>query len=618
MLAKLGALGVLALVVAGWIPASAAAAPAPGKHVCVIHSLPSFVEAGEKETDSSLADIVEVECEPVYSGAEVEISDTELYSRCKGNLLWSEIVPFEPTKGPSIKVKLDDDGSAIAVLFGGPGCAAGETLLVADLEAGPHTTVHTEFEVIAPKPTKPGVYAEPPKQVETDFSSDVATIVHIEFPAGFAEQYVNVKTSLYSHCAEAPHLIWVGPDGKIEAVETNTLEHLQLDDDGNAFVVLLGGESCASGPALIETSLEEAPNTTYFTYFEVEPPRPTVNEATYTIEKLQRLGTEGEYTAAELTGKVGETIHYEIVVKNTGELPLKFSKFSDPGCTNIKGGAEELQPGASATWTCEEKITEHRTYTNVAKIEANEGAGPMESNEVVVKVNEPLLSIEKLQKLTGAYTKAELSGAIGETVFYEIIAKNEGNVTLKLSNFSDTKCTNLIVGATELKPGESTTWLCEHKLTQTGRYVNDASVEANEGVGKKTSNEVAVKVGGAKTKEVEEKPLFTIRKLQMVKGSGKPFTTSTLFVKSGETVLYELIVKNTGVIPLKLSKLTDTKCENIKGGATELLPGEETTFTCEHTVVNHGSWYNFGTITGTTPGGKSVTHTSNEVIVYDP
>ncbi len=617
MLATLG-------LVSGWLiatgvcaPAASASVPAAGKRICIVHSLPSFVEAGEKATASSLADIIEVECEPVYAGKEVTISDNELYDQCKGELLWSNVLPFEPVKGSSFKVKLDNDGNAVAVLWGGPECAPGKSLIVADLEAAPNPTATTEFIAKPPAKTPTGVFAEPPRAVESDTNSDVATIVHVEFPPEFAEETVNIKTSLYGHCKYAPKLVWVGADGVEIASETNEIKGLQLDNDGNAFVVLLAGESCHPGPAFIEASLEEAPYTTVTTEFEVEAPRPTINEATYTIEKLQKL--TGPFTTEELTGSVGETIHYEILVKNTGEVPLKFSNFKDPGCTNIKAGATELKPGETGIWTCEEKITEHRKYTNVATIEANEEAGTMESNEVIVKVNSPALKIEKLQKITGVFTKSELTGKIGETVFYEIIVTNEGNVTLKLSSFSDPKCTKITGGAAELKPGESTTWKCEHKLTEKGKYTNVATVEGNDGVGKKTSNEVVVKVETTKVEKGEEKAVFTIKKLQEIEGSGKGFTPNPLYAKLGETVLYELIVKNIGVVPLTFSNFTDTKCENIKGGpgVAEVLPGETTTYTCEHKIVAKGSWYNYGTVTGTPPGGKSVTHTSNEVVVYN-
>ena len=49
---------------------------------------------------------------------------------------------------------------------------------------------------------------------------------------------------------------------------------MRLDDDGNAFALLLGGGSCASGASLIEASLENAPYTTYTATFTIEPPTP--------------------------------------------------------------------------------------------------------------------------------------------------------------------------------------------------------------------------------------------------------------------------------------------------------------------------------------------------------
>ena len=49
---------------------------------------------------------------------------------------------------------------------------------------------------------------------------------------------------------------------------------MHLDDDGNAFVVLVGNSSCAAGSSLIEASLEKAPYTTYTSDFTIEPPAP--------------------------------------------------------------------------------------------------------------------------------------------------------------------------------------------------------------------------------------------------------------------------------------------------------------------------------------------------------
>lgn len=255
-------------------PASENEVPTP--ETCVVHSLGSFMDQGEFGTSSSVADIVEVECEEVYSEHFVKLSATELYNRCDKELSWSEPAPYAPVTGPNYTVKLDNDGNAIAALWGGPSCAAGESLISAHLETAPYSTVVTGFTVLPPRVTEPGVFVTPAEQVETEENSSVATIVQVEFPPVFAEKDVNVNASqLYARCQLEPKLKWIGPDEDEIASETEEILELKLDNDGNAFVVLLGGESCAAGQSMIEASLEEAPYTTYTGVFTIKAPEPT-------------------------------------------------------------------------------------------------------------------------------------------------------------------------------------------------------------------------------------------------------------------------------------------------------------------------------------------------------
>jgi len=251
---------------------------------CVVHTLPSsFMDQGEFGTASSVADVIEVECEEVFAEKYVHISANELYSRCDGKLYWTiPTRPFNFTKSqPSFSVELDNDGNGTAVVMGGPSCAAGESLVAAHLEAPPFTTVTTSFTVLPPRPTEPGVFATPESKVEGEVFSDVATIVQVEFPPVFAEEWVYIDASqLYARCHEDYRVDWIvmGPDGPEVRATKAEATHVQLDNDGNAFVVVFGNYSCAAGTSLIEASLENAPYTTYTTNFTVEPPRPTFPE----------------------------------------------------------------------------------------------------------------------------------------------------------------------------------------------------------------------------------------------------------------------------------------------------------------------------------------------------
>jgi len=257
--------------------------PGDPPETCVVHALPSsFMDQGEFGAASSVADIVEVECEEVYAEREVTISANELYSRCDHRLWWTVPYDYSPSSGPNTTVTLDNDGNATAVLFGGPSCAAGESLIAAHLDVAPYSTAVTSFVVMPPRVTEPGVFATPAAKVEGEVYSDVATIVQVEFNPVFAEEPVNINAAqLYSRCRYKPKLLFVevssgGP--RVRSSESEETLGLTLDNDGNAFVVLLGAQSCAAGPVMIEASLENAPYTTYATTFKVEPPVPTFPE----------------------------------------------------------------------------------------------------------------------------------------------------------------------------------------------------------------------------------------------------------------------------------------------------------------------------------------------------
>ena len=254
--------------------------------VCVVHALPdTFMDQGEFGSASSVADIIEVECEEVYAEKYVRISANELYSRCDKSLFWRTPYGHDQgankwgyVEGSSFSVELDNDGNATAIVLGGPSCAAGESLIAAHLEAAPFSTATTSFTVLPPRPTEPGVYATPETKVEGEITSDVATIVQVEFPPVFAEEPVNVDfAQLYARCHESPktEVITMSDRGYPHTESYEEAETLYLDNDGNAFMVLIGNSSCASGTSLIEASLENAPYTTYTTEFTVEPPQPS-------------------------------------------------------------------------------------------------------------------------------------------------------------------------------------------------------------------------------------------------------------------------------------------------------------------------------------------------------
>lgn len=245
--------------------------PTPQKPVCKVSSNSSMVEMGEFKTESSIADIVQVECNPIYSQNTVTISSPQLFNFCQGRLSWSSPFPYAPVEGSSITVTLDNDGNATVAVWGGPSCAPHKARIFASLNAPPFTTVWTYFNIQTPRNTKPGVTANPSTEVEDNVYSSVATVIQVEFPSAEAGKSVNISSqTLLSACAGG--LKWVGPDEMVLGKNVNNVD-VHLDNNSNAFVVLLGGASCASGTYLIAADLTTAPFTTYYTKFTVKSPR---------------------------------------------------------------------------------------------------------------------------------------------------------------------------------------------------------------------------------------------------------------------------------------------------------------------------------------------------------
>src|SRR5450631_4033902 len=83
-------------------PSASPSAVAKPAATCVVHSLPSFVAQGENvnqgdgenpnegNTEATVADVIEVECNPtIYgTGSKIKITASQLFSRCQGRVTW--------------------------------------------------------------------------------------------------------------------------------------------------------------------------------------------------------------------------------------------------------------------------------------------------------------------------------------------------------------------------------------------------------------------------------------------------------------------------------------------------------------------------------------------------
>jgi hypothetical protein len=606
-----------------------------GAATCVLHSLPAFIAQGEFGAAGTVADVVEVECNPEIYGtkAKLQISDEQLFLRCEKTLTWyvpnSPLEGFRREAGRSVTVELDPDGNATVALRAGPNCTAGDTLMTAHMQQVPFESFTTSFGVLPPQPSASGVTALPASQVEDMYSSAFATIVQAEFPGVEAEQTVRFASEeLYHRCRQAPHLRWIESNGT-EHEGISELTGVRLDNDGNAFVIVVGDSSCASGRSLIEADLEASPFTTLTTYFTTQSPQPTAEPA-FTVEKLQEIeGSGSGLTAAPLRALLGQTVDYQVNVTNTGRVPETLTSISDPNCdagTLVGGpGSNPLVPGESTTYACDHVLTAVGTYTNQATATAiTVGGRPLTltSNQVVVEVPEKSeMTIEKSQRIAGSsgpFTQSRLIASSGQAVGYQIVVHNTGNVPLTLSEFRDEHCDSGTLaggpGQTPLAIGGSTTYTCSHTLGGPGTYPNQATVTATGPSGSSMS-----KPSNVVEASVPARAAFTIEKLQRVAQLPGVFTKLLLGgVPKGDTLDYEIIVKNTGSLGLTFAGFTDAHCDagTIAGGpgGAVIEPGVSTTYTCSHVLGEEREWTNEASITGSAPSEPPISEVSNQVV----
>jgi len=311
------------LLMAGTASAHSTAVPAGEKAEaanCKIYTLPGLMRQGEFGNVGSVGDIVTVECNPAVfpGGTVVELSDAQLQSRCLGltggkelfhGIFWANPNEFSlgiprGEIGNSIKVELDGDGNVNVGLIAGPNCAVGGTVISGHTEVGKgNTTVESFAAGFAVEPAKPSpegaVVRTAPEpiapegtQVEDEESSSVAALIQAEFNSTEAKVRV-AAPELFSRCEVAPEgepeakVIWLRPDFTGEpaadgkelaggvAIEPGGKEALKTDNDGNAFVIALGAESCKPGKSYFEVDEEASPFNTEEPGFTILPPQPT-------------------------------------------------------------------------------------------------------------------------------------------------------------------------------------------------------------------------------------------------------------------------------------------------------------------------------------------------------
>ena len=106
------------------------------------------------------------------------------------------------------------------------------------------------------------------------------------------------------------------------------------------------------------------------------------------VELKQRIEGEKHFLKEERSAKAGQTVEYEIIVRNIGTLTRTFSLIGPKSCEHVAWTGKKPQPlaaGKAGAFTCKEKLVAGR-LPFAATVEGSQGFGKHESNKLKINV----------------------------------------------------------------------------------------------------------------------------------------------------------------------------------------------------------------------------------------
>ena len=322
-----------------------------------------------------------------------------------------------------------------------------------------------------------------------------------------------------------------------------------------------------------------------------------------TLNVTKTSDWEGKATGAKL--ELGTKITYTITVKNTGNVPYTNVNFTDllqNGDATVTGEIPTygtLAVNEEKSFTVEYIVTEadllKESVNNKVTAEADEieytyyegetektgKATPKGEAQVGDRTDDAKASTIST-KTTTSTPKNGKGYALGETITYDIVVTNDGNLTVtgievvdnlegaEIKAGSGYDVVNGKAVIAELKPGESVTVKVEYVVTEAdilaGKVVNDATVT---GKGPGTDPEP----DEPKTDDPTDEPKATLEIVKAVEGNPENGTSYAL----GEKITYTLTVKvgADNNVTVKDVRVTDTllTAENVNAKIVEIAGG---------------------------------------------
>ncbi|HLO32899.1 MAG TPA: sortase, partial [Anaerolineales bacterium] len=303
---------------------------------------------------------------------------------------------------------------------------------------------------------------------------------------------------------------------------------------------------------------------------------------------------------------VGNTITYNIAVRNTGNVTLTGVTVTDNSATVgvcVPSQPASLAPNGTLTCQASHLVTQadldNGSYVNTATGDSDQT--PAGTSAVTVNFTQnPVLTIVKSSDATG-------TNAVGDTITYTYDVQNTGNVILTNVTVTDVHSG---LSAIICKPVQGSTLLPGATMSCTAIYtVTQADVDAgqidNTGLVTGTPPTGSSVVDDDLLSEpISQNPALTVAKSQTSNG---PYV-------AGDTITYSIVVRNTGNVTLTSVSVMDSNASLgacIPLQASSLQPNATMTCSASHMVtqvdLNNGSYTNTATgDSNETPPGNSI------------
>lgn len=270
---------------------------------------------------------------------------------------------------------------------------------------------------------------------------------------------------------------------------------------------------------------------------------------------------------------VGDVLTYDILVKNTGNVPLSNIAVSDPGATLSSTSISSLAPGASATvtasYTVKQADLDAGSFTNTAT------AGIIYNNVPVTATASETVNATQVESLSLTKTADKQSYNLGDLITYTFSVENIGNVTLRNVSVTDPMSGISAISPASLNslaPGSIATFTANYTASQAdvdaGKIENTAAATAS-------FNSDTYRDDDTETISAIQNPSLAITKT----------STSTSYSAEGEILSYSIRVLNDGNVTLLNTLLVDP-LTGLSETISSLAPGSFVDYQTSYAVKN--------------------------------